>query len=91
MFGDNREQDTIFFNLIKTNHVIPKQVLTERLDAILLEKAETEQQCLCLKKENIKMKQEVEVRQHLVVFYLLYRITQNSNEFAAEWYLKHLI
>jgi hypothetical protein len=40
--------------------------LTERLDAILLEKAETEQQCLSLKKENIKMKQEVEVRQHLM-------------------------
>lgn len=36
------------------------KVLTERLDALLLEKAETEQQCLCLKKENIKMKQEVE-------------------------------
>ncbi|XP_064428745.1 GRIP and coiled-coil domain-containing protein 2 isoform X2 [Mirounga angustirostris] len=36
------------------------KALTERLDAILLEKAETEQQCLCLKKENIKMKQEVE-------------------------------
>uniref|UniRef100_A0A8C0PLZ9 GRIP domain-containing protein n=1 Tax=Canis lupus familiaris TaxID=9615 RepID=A0A8C0PLZ9_CANLF len=36
------------------------KALTERLDAILLEKAETEQQCLCLKKENIKMKQEIE-------------------------------
>uniref|UniRef100_A0A2K5XNZ8 GRIP and coiled-coil domain containing 2 n=1 Tax=Mandrillus leucophaeus TaxID=9568 RepID=A0A2K5XNZ8_MANLE len=36
------------------------KALTERLDAILLEKAETEQQCLSLKKENIKMKQEVE-------------------------------
>ncbi|XP_004764405.1 GRIP and coiled-coil domain-containing protein 2 isoform X1 [Mustela putorius furo] len=36
------------------------KALTERLDALLLEKAETEQQCLCLKKENIKMKQEVE-------------------------------
>ncbi|XP_051009023.1 GRIP and coiled-coil domain-containing protein 2 [Acomys russatus] len=36
------------------------KVLTERLDALLLEKAETEQQCLCLKKENIKVKQEVE-------------------------------
>ncbi|XP_052019174.1 GRIP and coiled-coil domain-containing protein 2 [Apodemus sylvaticus] len=36
------------------------KVLTERLDALLLEKAETEQQCLCLKKENIKLKQEVE-------------------------------
>uniref|UniRef100_A0A8C6QLY6 GRIP and coiled-coil domain-containing protein 2 n=1 Tax=Nannospalax galili TaxID=1026970 RepID=A0A8C6QLY6_NANGA len=36
------------------------KVLTERLDAILLEKAETEQQCLCLKKENMKMKQEIE-------------------------------
>ncbi|XP_052600918.1 GRIP and coiled-coil domain-containing protein 2 [Peromyscus californicus insignis] len=36
------------------------KVLTERLDALLLEKAETEQQCLCLKKENIRMKQEVE-------------------------------
>lgn len=39
-----------------------KQVLTERLDALLLEKAETEQQCLCLKKENMRMKQELEVR-----------------------------
>ncbi|XP_055470181.1 GRIP and coiled-coil domain-containing protein 2 isoform X1 [Psammomys obesus] len=36
------------------------KVLTERLDALLLEKAETEQQCLCLKKENIKVKQDVE-------------------------------
>uniref|UniRef100_A0A8D0TGG1 GRIP and coiled-coil domain containing 2 n=1 Tax=Sus scrofa TaxID=9823 RepID=A0A8D0TGG1_PIG len=36
------------------------KALTERLDAILLEKAETEQQCVSLKKENIKMKQEVE-------------------------------
>ncbi|XP_011235712.1 GRIP and coiled-coil domain-containing protein 2 isoform X1 [Ailuropoda melanoleuca] len=36
------------------------KALTERLDAILLEKAEIEQQCLCLKKENIKMKQEIE-------------------------------
>ncbi|XP_054331271.1 GRIP and coiled-coil domain-containing protein 2 isoform X5 [Pongo pygmaeus] len=36
------------------------KALTERLDAILLEKAETEQQCLSLKKENIKMKREVE-------------------------------
>ncbi|XP_006712933.1 GRIP and coiled-coil domain-containing protein 2 isoform X1 [Homo sapiens] len=36
------------------------KALTERLDALLLEKAETEQQCLSLKKENIKMKQEVE-------------------------------
>uniref|UniRef100_A0A7N9CVG1 GRIP and coiled-coil domain containing 2 n=1 Tax=Macaca fascicularis TaxID=9541 RepID=A0A7N9CVG1_MACFA len=36
------------------------KALTERLDAILLEKAETEQQCLSLKKENIKMKQEIE-------------------------------
>ncbi|EGW10288.1 GRIP and coiled-coil domain-containing protein 2 [Cricetulus griseus] len=36
------------------------KVLTERLDTLLLDKAETEQQCLCLKKENIKMKQEVE-------------------------------
>ncbi|XP_029792924.1 GRIP and coiled-coil domain-containing protein 2 isoform X3 [Suricata suricatta] len=36
------------------------KALTERLDAILLEKAESEQQCLCLKKENLKMKQEVE-------------------------------
>uniref|UniRef100_G1RJ79 GRIP and coiled-coil domain containing 2 n=1 Tax=Nomascus leucogenys TaxID=61853 RepID=G1RJ79_NOMLE len=36
------------------------KALTERLDAILLEKAETEQQCLSLKKENIKMKKEVE-------------------------------
>ncbi|XP_049506091.1 GRIP and coiled-coil domain-containing protein 2 isoform X1 [Panthera uncia] len=36
------------------------KALTERLDALLLEKAESEQQCLYLKKENIKMKQEVE-------------------------------
>ncbi|XP_069844741.1 GRIP and coiled-coil domain-containing protein 2 [Dipodomys merriami] len=36
------------------------KALTERLDAVLLEKAETEQQCLSLKKENTKMKQEVE-------------------------------
>uniref|UniRef100_A0A8D2DCS4 GRIP and coiled-coil domain-containing protein 2 n=1 Tax=Sciurus vulgaris TaxID=55149 RepID=A0A8D2DCS4_SCIVU len=36
------------------------KALTERLDTILLDKAETEQQCLSLKKENIKMKQEVE-------------------------------
>ncbi|XP_051690640.1 GRIP and coiled-coil domain-containing protein 2 isoform X2 [Oryctolagus cuniculus] len=36
------------------------KALTERLDAVLLEKAESEQQCLSLKKENIKMKQEVE-------------------------------
>ncbi|XP_054963456.1 GRIP and coiled-coil domain-containing protein 2 isoform X4 [Pan paniscus] len=36
------------------------KALTERLDALLLEKAETEQRCLSLKKENIKMKQEVE-------------------------------
>uniref|UniRef100_A0A4W2HVB7 GRIP and coiled-coil domain containing 2 n=1 Tax=Bos indicus x Bos taurus TaxID=30522 RepID=A0A4W2HVB7_BOBOX len=36
------------------------KALTERLDAVLLEKAETEQHCVSLKKENIKMKQEVE-------------------------------
>ncbi|KAK7807796.1 hypothetical protein U0070_000111 [Myodes glareolus] len=36
------------------------KVLTERLDALLLEKAETEQQSLCLKKENMRMKQELE-------------------------------
>lgn len=42
----------------ETNDII--KALTERLDAILLEKAETEQQCLSLKKENIKMKQEIE-------------------------------
>uniref|UniRef100_A0A8D0XHK6 GRIP and coiled-coil domain containing 2 n=1 Tax=Sus scrofa TaxID=9823 RepID=A0A8D0XHK6_PIG len=41
-----------------TDNII--KALTERLDAILLEKAETEQQCVSLKKENIKMKQEVE-------------------------------
>ncbi|XP_006883889.1 PREDICTED: GRIP and coiled-coil domain-containing protein 2 [Elephantulus edwardii] len=35
------------------------KALTERLDAILLEKAETEQQCVSLKKENTKMKEEV--------------------------------
>ncbi|XP_034380029.1 GRIP and coiled-coil domain-containing protein 2 isoform X1 [Arvicanthis niloticus] len=36
------------------------KVLTERLDALLLEKAENEQQCLYLKKENTKIKQEFE-------------------------------
>lgn len=36
------------------------QALTERLDAVLLEKAETQQQCLNLKKENVKRQQEVE-------------------------------
>ncbi|KAM8789214.1 GRIP and coiled-coil domain-containing protein 2 isoform 2-T2 [Rhynchonycteris naso] len=36
------------------------KALTVRLDALLLEKAETEQECLSLKKENIKMKQQVE-------------------------------
>ncbi|XP_031296869.2 GRIP and coiled-coil domain-containing protein 2 isoform X1 [Camelus dromedarius] len=36
------------------------KALTERLDAVLLEKAEAEQQCVSLKKENIKMKEEVE-------------------------------
>ncbi|XP_036871490.2 GRIP and coiled-coil domain-containing protein 2 isoform X1 [Manis javanica] len=41
-----------------TDNII--QALTERLDSVLLEKAEVEQQCLSLKKENIKMKQEVE-------------------------------
>ncbi|XP_074048266.1 GRIP and coiled-coil domain-containing protein 2 isoform X2 [Macrotis lagotis] len=41
-----------------TNDVI--QALTERLDTILLEKAEVEQDCLALKKENVKMKQETE-------------------------------
>ncbi|XP_077624672.1 GRIP and coiled-coil domain-containing protein 2 isoform X1 [Crocuta crocuta] len=41
-----------------TDNII--KALTERLDAILLEKAESEQQCLCLKKENLKMKQEIE-------------------------------
>ncbi|XP_038615866.1 GRIP and coiled-coil domain-containing protein 2 isoform X2 [Tachyglossus aculeatus] len=33
------------------------QVLTERLDAVLLEKAESQQQCITLKKENAEMKQ----------------------------------
>ncbi|XP_033617636.1 GRIP and coiled-coil domain-containing protein 2 isoform X3 [Fukomys damarensis] len=42
----------------RTDDII--KALTERLDGILLEKAETEQQCLSLKKENVKMKQEVE-------------------------------
>ncbi|XP_036926564.1 GRIP and coiled-coil domain-containing protein 2 isoform X2 [Sturnira hondurensis] len=36
------------------------KALTERLNTILLEKAETEQHCLSLKKENIKMKQQFE-------------------------------
>ncbi|ELW72168.1 GRIP and coiled-coil domain-containing protein 2 [Tupaia chinensis] len=40
--------------------LISTKALTERLDTILLEKAETEQHCLSLKKENIKMKHEVE-------------------------------
>ncbi|XP_036610153.1 GRIP and coiled-coil domain-containing protein 2 [Trichosurus vulpecula] len=41
-----------------TNDVI--QALTKRLDTVLLEKAEAEQHCLALKKENVKMKQETE-------------------------------
>ncbi|XP_042314297.1 GRIP and coiled-coil domain-containing protein 2 isoform X2 [Sceloporus undulatus] len=36
------------------------QALTERLDAVLLEKAEIQQQCLALKKENVKRQQEAE-------------------------------
>uniref|UniRef100_A0A8B9FL32 GRIP and coiled-coil domain containing 2 n=1 Tax=Amazona collaria TaxID=241587 RepID=A0A8B9FL32_9PSIT len=36
------------------------QALTERLDVVLLEKAETEQQCIGLKKENVQRKQEAE-------------------------------
>ncbi|XP_016057334.1 PREDICTED: GRIP and coiled-coil domain-containing protein 2 [Miniopterus natalensis] len=36
------------------------KALSEHLDAVLMEKAETEQQCLSLRKENIKMKQQVE-------------------------------
>ncbi|KAM5322085.1 GRIP and coiled-coil domain-containing protein 2 isoform 1-T1 [Glossophaga mutica] len=36
------------------------KALTERLNTILLEKAEIEQHCLSLKKENIKMKQQFE-------------------------------
>ncbi|XP_048349569.1 GRIP and coiled-coil domain-containing protein 2 isoform X2 [Sphaerodactylus townsendi] len=36
------------------------QALTERLDAVLLEKAEIQQQCLTLKKENVKRQQEAE-------------------------------
>ncbi|XP_061233735.1 GRIP and coiled-coil domain-containing protein 2 isoform X4 [Neopsephotus bourkii] len=36
------------------------QALTERLDVVLLEKAETEQQCIALKKENVQRKQEAE-------------------------------
>uniref|UniRef100_A0A8B9PZ72 GRIP domain-containing protein n=1 Tax=Apteryx owenii TaxID=8824 RepID=A0A8B9PZ72_APTOW len=36
------------------------QALTERLDVVLLEKAESQQQCVALKKENIQRKQEVE-------------------------------
>ncbi|XP_009949603.1 PREDICTED: GRIP and coiled-coil domain-containing protein 2, partial [Leptosomus discolor] len=36
------------------------QALTERLDAVLLEKAESQQQCVALKKENIQRKQEAE-------------------------------
>uniref|UniRef100_A0A8C5U0Z9 GRIP and coiled-coil domain containing 2 n=1 Tax=Malurus cyaneus samueli TaxID=2593467 RepID=A0A8C5U0Z9_9PASS len=36
------------------------QALTERLDAVLLEKAESQQQCIALKKENIQIKQEAE-------------------------------
>ncbi|XP_061482747.1 GRIP and coiled-coil domain-containing protein 2 [Rhineura floridana] len=41
-----------------TNDII--QVLTERLDAVLLEKAEIQQQCLALKKENVTRQQEAE-------------------------------
>uniref|UniRef100_A0A674I5G4 GRIP and coiled-coil domain containing 2 n=1 Tax=Terrapene triunguis TaxID=2587831 RepID=A0A674I5G4_9SAUR len=37
------------------------QALSERLDAVLLEKAEIQQQCIALKKENAKRKQEAEV------------------------------
>ncbi|RLW07536.1 hypothetical protein DV515_00003741 [Chloebia gouldiae] len=36
------------------------QALTERLDVVLLEKAESQQQCIALKKENIQVKQEAE-------------------------------
>ncbi|KAM6342215.1 GRIP and coiled-coil domain-containing protein 2 isoform 1-T1 [Podargus strigoides] len=36
------------------------QALTERLDVVLLEKAESQQQCIALKKENIQRKQEAE-------------------------------
>uniref|UniRef100_A0A670J2C9 GRIP and coiled-coil domain containing 2 n=1 Tax=Podarcis muralis TaxID=64176 RepID=A0A670J2C9_PODMU len=36
------------------------QALTERLDVVLLEKAEVQQQCLALKKENAKRQQEAE-------------------------------
>ncbi|XP_016154850.1 PREDICTED: GRIP and coiled-coil domain-containing protein 2 [Ficedula albicollis] len=36
------------------------QALTERLDVVLLEKAESQQQCIALKKENTQIKQEAE-------------------------------
>ncbi|XP_067993588.1 GRIP and coiled-coil domain-containing protein 2 isoform X1 [Melanerpes formicivorus] len=36
------------------------QALTERLDVVLLEKAESQQQCMALKKENIQRRQEAE-------------------------------
>ncbi|XP_030304460.1 GRIP and coiled-coil domain-containing protein 2 [Calypte anna] len=36
------------------------QALTERLDVVLLEKAESQQQCIALKKENTQRKQEAE-------------------------------
>ncbi|XP_062371053.1 GRIP and coiled-coil domain-containing protein 2 [Cinclus cinclus] len=36
------------------------QALTERLDVVLLEKAESQQQCIALKKDNIQTKQEAE-------------------------------
>ncbi|KAM6419096.1 GRIP and coiled-coil domain-containing protein 2 isoform 2-T2 [Pluvialis apricaria] len=36
------------------------QALTERLDVVLLEKAESQQQCVALKKENSQRKQEAE-------------------------------
>uniref|UniRef100_A0A669QFA6 GRIP and coiled-coil domain containing 2 n=1 Tax=Phasianus colchicus TaxID=9054 RepID=A0A669QFA6_PHACC len=36
------------------------QALTERLDVVLLEKAESQQQCVALKKENLQRKQEAE-------------------------------
>uniref|UniRef100_A0A663LR93 GRIP and coiled-coil domain containing 2 n=1 Tax=Athene cunicularia TaxID=194338 RepID=A0A663LR93_ATHCN len=36
------------------------QALTERLDVVLLEKAESQQQCIALKKENTQTKQEAE-------------------------------
>uniref|UniRef100_F7EIW6 GRIP and coiled-coil domain containing 2 n=1 Tax=Monodelphis domestica TaxID=13616 RepID=F7EIW6_MONDO len=60
------------------------QALTERLDTILLEKAEYEQHCLALKKENVKMKQETE---HSIT---KMEDLQNELEHSRRSYLKEI-